>query len=189
MNKLLTALLAGASALALSTSVFAGDQNADAQSKDNQTQAQPNATEGKPDQSAADAAHPTATRQPALRIRPKATRRPALRIRPKATRLSAHRIQLTPPISRPQPILRPRTARRTALRTRPIPRKSRSAIRSKATASNSASMRPRRRPARCKQGCYRSLCFPGGPSLTGRPLFDLPDIIANVTGLPGPTTP
>lgn len=52
MRKLLTTLLAGAAALALSGSVIAADQ----QSRDNQTEAQPNATAGKPGQSDADRA-------------------------------------------------------------------------------------------------------------------------------------
>ena len=53
-SKLLTALLASATALALSTSVWAAGQT-DPQSRDNQTQAQPNATKGKPDQNDANA--------------------------------------------------------------------------------------------------------------------------------------
>ena len=51
MNKLLTALLASAAALTLSTSVLAAEQSKDTQSRDNQTQNQPNATKGKPEQS------------------------------------------------------------------------------------------------------------------------------------------
>ena len=52
MSKLLSTLLAGAAALALSGSVIAADQ----QARDNQTEAQPNATAGKPGQSEADRA-------------------------------------------------------------------------------------------------------------------------------------
>ncbi len=52
MSKLLSTLLAGAAALALSGSVIAADQ----QARDNQTEAQPNATQGKPGQSEADRA-------------------------------------------------------------------------------------------------------------------------------------
>lgn len=46
MSKLLSTLLAGAAALALSGTVVAADQP----SRDNQTEAQPNATQGKPGQ-------------------------------------------------------------------------------------------------------------------------------------------
>ena len=55
MSKLLTALLASATVLTFSTSVWAADQT-DPQSRDNQTQAQPNATKGKPEQSDAQGA-------------------------------------------------------------------------------------------------------------------------------------
>ena len=48
MSKLLTVLVAGVAAMALNAT--AADQAKDPQSKDNQTQAQPNATQGKPGQ-------------------------------------------------------------------------------------------------------------------------------------------
>jgi hypothetical protein len=51
MNKLLTALLACATGLALGGNAFAADQGGDPQARDNQTQTQPNATKGKPEQS------------------------------------------------------------------------------------------------------------------------------------------
>jgi hypothetical protein len=51
MNKLLAAILTSAAVLALGTSVLAAEQAKDTQSRDNQTQAQPNATKGKPGQS------------------------------------------------------------------------------------------------------------------------------------------
>jgi hypothetical protein len=50
-KKLLAALLASAAALSLGTSVLAAEQAKDTQRRDNQTQAQPNATNGKPGQS------------------------------------------------------------------------------------------------------------------------------------------
>ena len=51
MSRLLTTLLAGASALAFAGTAVAADQDKDPQRRDNQTQAQPNATQGKPEQS------------------------------------------------------------------------------------------------------------------------------------------
>lgn len=50
MNRLLTTLLAGASALAFAGSALAEQQDKDPQRRDNQTQTQPNATQGKPEQ-------------------------------------------------------------------------------------------------------------------------------------------
>lgn len=62
MSRLLTTLLAGASALAFAGSAFAADQQ-DPQRRDNQTQAQPNATPGKPGQSDAQAGGTSGTQQ------------------------------------------------------------------------------------------------------------------------------
>lgn len=53
MSKLLTTLLAGAAALSLAGTALAADK--DPQRRDNQTQAQPNAPQGKPGQSDAQA--------------------------------------------------------------------------------------------------------------------------------------
>jgi len=54
MSKLLTTLLAGAAALSFAGTALAADK--DPQRRDNQTQAQPNAPQGKPGQSDAQAA-------------------------------------------------------------------------------------------------------------------------------------
>lgn len=50
MSRLLTTLLAGVAALAFAGSAIAAEQAKDPQRRDNQTQAQPNATQGKPEQ-------------------------------------------------------------------------------------------------------------------------------------------
>ena len=55
MSRLLTTLLAGAAAMSFTGAAFAAEQAKDTQSRDNQTQAQPNATKGKPEQSDAQA--------------------------------------------------------------------------------------------------------------------------------------
>jgi hypothetical protein len=55
MSRLLTTLLAGAAAVSFTGAAFAAEQAKDPQSRDNQTQAQPNATKGKPEQSDAQA--------------------------------------------------------------------------------------------------------------------------------------
>lgn len=51
MSRLLTTLLAGAAAMSFAGAAFSAEQTKDPQSRDNQTQAQPNATKGKPEQS------------------------------------------------------------------------------------------------------------------------------------------
>jgi hypothetical protein len=56
MSKLLTTLLAAATAAAFAGASFADQQSTDPQRRDNQTQSQPNATQGKPEQSDAQAA-------------------------------------------------------------------------------------------------------------------------------------